>query len=347
MGGKARGTDSLTPPSPPVGESGPTGAVATDGRGTPEFASSPAAPGEGDEGSAEPGGAAGADQPYLGYWARAWRRFRHNRTAVAGAVVVLALCVVAIVAQRIAPFDPQYQDPNGTTMLGAPLAPGPGHWLGTDADGRDALSRVIYGAQVSLLVGIGANGIAGLVGLLLGSLAGYFRGWVDTLISRFIDIFLAFPVYLLALALVAVLAPSIRTVIGIVVFVYWTSTARIVRGQVLSLRERDFVEAARAVGQGELAILLRHIYPHLIATMAVYTSLGIATTVLFEAGLSYLGVGVPHGTPSWGGMISDNQDAVTTVPWLVFGPGAAIVLTVVAFNLLGDGLRDALDPYQD
>jgi len=120
-----------------------------------------------------------------------------------------------------------------------------------------------------------------------------------------------------------------------------------VRGQVLSLRERDFVEAARAVGQGELAILLRHIYPHLIATMAVYTSLGIATTVLFEAGLSYLGVGVPHGTPSWGGMISDNQDAVTTAPWLVFGPGAAIVLTVVAFNLLGDGLRDALDPYQD
>jgi peptide/nickel transport system permease protein len=162
-----------------------------------------------------------------------------------------------------------------------------------------------------------------------------------------IDIFLAFPVYLLALALVAVLTPSLRTVIGVVIVAFWTSTARIVRGQVLSLRERDFVEAARSVGQREFVILLRHIYPHLLATMVVYISLGIATTVLFEAGLSYLGVGVPHGTPSWGGMISDNQDAVTTAPWLVFAPGAAIVITVVAFNLLGDGLRDALDPYKE
>lgn len=282
-----------------------------------------------------------------GYWPRVWRRFRRDRAAMVGAAVVLVLCLAAIFAQRIAPFDPMYQDPNGTTMLGAPLAPTTGHWLGTDTDGRDALSRIIYGAQVSLLVGVVANGIAGLLGLLVGSVAGYFRGWVDTLITRVIDIFLAFPVYLLALALVAVLNPSIRTVIGIVVVVFWTSTARIVRGQVLSLRERDFVEAARSVGQGEFAILLRHIYPHLLATMAVYTSLGIATTVLFEAGLSYLGVGVPHGTPSWGGMISDNQDAITTAPWLIFGPGAAIVITVVAFNLLGDGLRDALDPYKE
>ncbi len=305
---------------------------------------------EGEGPSPERGPAAGEGgtvPAYAGYWARVWRRFRGNPPAVASAMVVLVLCLVAIFAVHIAPFDPSYQDPNGTTMLGAPLAPTPGHWLGTDADGRDALSRVIYGAQVSLLVGIVANGIAGLIGLVCGSLAGYFRGWVDILISRFIDIFLAFPVYLLALALVAVLTPSIRTVIGIVVFVFWTSTARIIRGQVLSLRERDFVEAARAVGQGEFAILLRHIYPHLIATLVVYTSLGIATTVLFEAGLSYLGVGVPHGTPSWGGMISDNQDAVTTAPWLVFGPGAAIVITVVAFNVLGDGLRDALDPHQD
>jgi peptide/nickel transport system permease protein len=191
------------------------------------------------------------------------------------------------------------------------------------------------------------NGVAALVGLVLGSMAGYFRGWVDTVISRIIGIFLAFPVYLMALALVAVLTPSITTVIGIIIFVYWTSTARIIRGQVFALRERDFVEAARAVGLGELAILFRHIFPHLLSTLAVYTSLGIATTVLFEAGLSYLGVGVPHGTPSWGGMISDNQDALTTSPWLVFGPGVAIMLTVIAFNLLGDGLREALDPFKE
>ena len=283
----------------------------------------------------------------LGYWPRAWRRFRRDKFALAGAVIVVLITLAAIFAHQVAPYDPSYEDPNGLTTLGAPLPPGAGHWLGTDANGRDVLSRIIYGAQVSLLVGIVGNGLAGLVGLLLGSLAGYFRGWVDTLISRVIDVFLAFPVYLLALALVAVLTPSVQTVIGIVVVVYWTLMARIIRGQVLSLRERDFVEAARSLGQGELAIMFRHIYPHLIATTAVYTSLGIAATVIFESGLSYLGVGVPHGTPSWGGMISDNQQAVTTAPWLVFAPGAAIVLTVLAFNLLGDGLRDALDPYKE
>ena len=143
-----------------------------------------------------------------GYWARVWRRFRRDRTAMAGAAIALALVLLAIFAQRLAPFDPAYQDPEGTTLLGTPLAPTTGHWLGTDTDGRDALSRVIYGAQISLLVGVVANGAAGLLGLLAGSLAGYFRGWVDTLISRFIDVFLAFPIYLLALALVAVLNPA-------------------------------------------------------------------------------------------------------------------------------------------
>ncbi len=282
-----------------------------------------------------------------GYWTRVLHRFFRDKGAVVGAAIVLALIVLAVFAQRIAPYDPGFEDPNGLTMLGAPLPPSSGHWLGTDANGRDALSRVIFGSQVSLEVGLIGNGVAALVGLVLGSMAGYFRGWVDTVISRIIGIFLAFPVYLMALALVAVLTPSITTVIGIIIFVYWTSTARIIRGQVFALRERDFVEAARAVGLGELAILFRHIFPHLLSTLAVYTSLGIATTVLFEAGLSYLGVGVPHGTPSWGGMISDNQDALTTSPWLVFGPGVAIMLTVIAFNLLGDGLREALDPFKE
>jgi len=295
----------------------------------------------------EAAGEAVASRSGQGYWSRVRRRFFRDKGAVVGATVVLGLILMAIFAQRLAPYDPGFEDPNGTTMLGAPLAPSPGHWLGTDANGRDALSRVIFGSQVSLEVGLIGNGVASILGLIMGSLAGYFRGWVDTVISRIIGIFLAFPVYLMALALVAVLTPSITTVIGIIIFVYWTATARIIRGQVFALRERDFVEAARAVGQSELAILVRHIFPHLFSTLAVYTSLGIATTVLFEAGLSYLGVGVPHGTPSWGGMISDNQDAVTTAPWLVFSPGVAIMLTVISFNLLGDGLREALDPYKE
>jgi peptide/nickel transport system permease protein len=281
------------------------------------------------------------------YWARSRSRFFRDRGAVVGAVLALALILTAVFAPFIAPYDPSFDDPNGTTMLGAPLAPTTGHWLGTDTDGRDALSRIIFGARVSLEVGLIGNGLASIIGLIFGSLAGFFRGWVDTTISRIIGIFLAFPVFLMALALVAVLTPSITTVIGIIVFVYWTSTARIIRGQVLSLRERGFVEAARAVGQSELAILWRHVFPHLLATMAVYTSLGIATTVLFESGLSYLGVGVPFGTPSWGGMINDNKDAVTTAPWLVFGPAVAIMITVISFNLLGDGLREALDPKQE
>jgi peptide/nickel transport system permease protein len=283
----------------------------------------------------------------IGYWQRAWRRFRRDRFALAGAAIVLLLVVVAVFASRIAPYDPSYEDPNGLTMLGAPLPPSPGHWLGTDTNGRDALSRIIYGAQVSLLVGLVGNGFAGLIGLVAGSLAGYYRGWVDTVVSRIIDIFLAFPVYLLALALVAVLTPSVQTVIGIIVVAYWTTSARIIRGQVISLRERDFVEAARSLGQSERIILIRHIYPHILATLVVYVTLSIASTVVFESGLTYLGVGVPHGTPSWGGTISDNQQALTTAPWLVFGPSAAIMLTVLAFNLLGDGLRDALDPYRE
>jgi peptide/nickel transport system permease protein len=295
----------------------------------------------------DPGPDAADTRSRQGYWARVRSRFFRDRGAVFGAAIVLLLILMAVFAQRIAPYDPAFDDPNGTTMMGAPLAPSSSHWLGTDANGRDALSRVIYGAQVSLEVGLIGNGVASIIGLLLGSLAGFFRGWVDTIISRVIGIFLAFPVYLMALALVAVLTPSIGTVIGIIIFVYWTATARIIRGQVLTLRERDFVEAARAVGQSEFAILIRHIFPHLVSTLAVYTSLGIATTVLFEGGLSYLGVGVPHGTPSWGGMISDNQGAVTSAPWLVFGPGVAIMLAVISFNLLGDGLREALDPFKE
>jgi len=286
-----------------------------------------------------------AERRRPGRWAVARRRLLRDKGGMCGVLIVLLLVATALLAPVIAPYPPGFEDPNGLTMLGAPLPPSPGHWLGTDPNGRDVLSRVIYGVQISLLVGVVGNGLASLIGLALGSLAGYFRGWVDTLISRVLDIFLAFPVYLLALALAGVLSPSVNTTIAIIVVVYWTATARIVRGQVLSLRERDFVEAARSLGQREVVILLRHIYPHLLSTMLIYTALNIATTVVFEAGLSYLGVGVPHGTPSWGDMISENQDALTTAPWLIFCPSLGIMVTVLGFNLLGDGLRNALDPY--
>jgi peptide/nickel transport system permease protein len=183
-----------------------------------------------------------------------------------------------------------------------------------------------------------------LVGVTVGLIGGYFAGWAGIVVMRLTDIMMAFPVLLLAIALVAVLRPSLWIVIGVIAFVYWTPVARIVHGQVLSIKEREFVEAARAIGAGNWRILFRHVLPHLVPVIIVYTTLGIATNVLFEAALSYLGVGVQPPTPSWGAMISDGQTYYRSAPWLVLYPGLAIMLTVLGFSLLGDGLRDAVDP---
>ncbi len=279
-------------------------------------------------------------------WALVWYRFRRDKTALLGAAIVLVLIAAAIFAPLLAPHDPTQILDNGLTLDGTPAPPGPGFPLGADSLGRDQLSRILYGARVSLVIGIVANGLAVLIGVIVGALGGYFSSVLGTIMMRLTDVMMAFPVLLLAIALVAVLKPSLWIVIGVIAFVYWTPIARIVHGQVLGLKERDFVEAARAVGVGHARLLIRHILPHIVPVMIVYATLGIATNVLFEAALSFLGVGVQPPTPSWGGMINEGQSYYRSAPWLVFFPGLAIMLTVLGFNLLGDGLRDALDPVQ-
>jgi peptide/nickel transport system permease protein len=262
------------------------------------------------------------------------------------------LIVVALFARFLAPHDPTEQFRDGLTPGGQPVPStlfsdgGTKFLLGTDANGRDLLSRIFYGAQVSLLVGVLANLLAVTLGIMIGMAAGYLGGWVEILLMRFTDIMMAFPTLLLAMTMVAILKPSLWIIIVVIGLVYWTWIARVVYGQVLALREREFVTASRALGAGRGYTIFHHIFPQLIPTIIVWGTLGIATNVMLEASLSYLGIGVQPPTPSWGGMIQQGQSYYRTAPWLVIYPGLAIMITVFAFNLLGDGLRDALDPTQ-
>ena len=279
-------------------------------------------------------------------WGEIWRRFRRDRFAIVGVVVIIGLILVAVLAPWIAPHDPTRQYDEGLTMEGMPVGPSSQFLLGTDTLGRDLLSRLMYGARVSLVVGIGANGFALVLGVIFGLTAGYFRGGVETLLMRTTDVMMAFPIILLAVALVSVLKPSIWILILVIGIVYWTPMTRVIHGEVLSIREKEFVDAARLTGCSSARILGRHILPHLVAVILVYTSLGLATTILFEATLSYIGLGVQPPTPSWGQMISEGQPYYLSAPHLVIYPGLAIMITVLAFNLVGDGLRDAFDPQQ-
>jgi len=263
-----------------------------------------------------------------------------------GLAVVVAVVVVALFAPYLAPFDPAAQFPDGLTPDGRPLPPGSRFLLGTDLLGRDLLSRMIYGARISLLVGVVANGAALAIGTGLGVLAGYFRGWIGILFMRFTDLMMAFPALILAIALAAILRPSLWIVALVIGLVNWVWVARVVYSQTLSLARKEFVEAARALGAAASRILFRHLLPHLVPTLLVWGTLGISTTVLFEASLSFLGVGVRPPTPSWGGIINESQSYFLDAPWLVAFPGVAILLTSLAFNLLGEGLRDAFDPRQ-
>jgi peptide/nickel transport system permease protein len=281
---------------------------------------------------------------YHSQWALVWRRFRRDRMALLGAAIVAVLIFIAIFAPWLAPHSPAQIFDSGLNLDGTPVGPSREFPLGADALGRDQLSRVLYGARVSITIGVVANGLAMIIGIVVGSIGGYFRGWPGAVMMRLTDVMMSFPILLLAIALVAVLKPSIWIVIFVIAFSYWAPVARIIHGQVLGMKQREFIEAARALGVGHRAILVRHILPHIIPVIVVYTTLGIATNVLFEAALSYLGVGVQPPTPSWGGMISEGQTFYRTAPWLVMFPGLAIMLTVLGFNLLGDGLRDALDP---
>ena len=267
-----------------------------------------------------------------------------NRLATVAAFLIVLLVLAAVTAPWLAPYPPEETFFDGLTLEGAPLPPNARFWLGTDLLGRDLLSRVIFGAQTSLIIGVVANGVALALGTLVGVTAGFLGGWVGAVLMRFTDLMMCFPALLLAIVLAAIFTPSLWIVAMVIAMVNWVQIARVVYTQTVSLSQRGFVEAVRSLGAGPTRILWRHIVPHLMPTLIVWGTLGIATTVLLEATLSYLGIGVQPPTPSWGNIIFENQSYFATAPWLVFIPGAAIVLMAVAFNVLGDALRTALDP---
>lgn len=275
-----------------------------------------------------------------------WKRLRRDKLFMAGLAVIIIVSIAAAAAPVLAPYDPSEQFFDGLTLEGAPLPPNARFWFGTDTNGRDQFSRLLYGAQTSLLIGIVANGLAVAVGTTLGLIAGYLRGFAGAAIMRFTDLMMAFPPLLLAIALAAILKPGLNIVILVIALVNWVQIARVIYTETVGLSEREYIEAARALGAGTPRILLQHILPHLFPTVIVYATLGIATTVLLEAMLSFLGRGVQPPTPAWGMMIFESQSYFLNAPWLVFIPGAAILIVALAFNLVGDGLRDALDPTQ-
>ena len=275
-----------------------------------------------------------------------WRRLAKEPLALAGAATILVVGAAALTAPLIAPYDPAAQFFDGLTLEGAPLPPNERFILGTDLLGRDLFTRLLYGARTSLMIGVAANGAAVAVGTLLGVTAGYIQGWVGAAIMRFTDLMMAFPALLLAIALAAIFTPSLWIVAMVIALVNWVQIARVIYTETTALAAREYIEAARALGAAWPRILFLHILPHLIPTILVWATLGIATTVLLEATLSFLGVGVQPPTPSWGNIIFESQSYFLTAPWLVFFPGVAILALALAFNLVGDGLRDALDPTQ-
>jgi len=287
-----------------------------------------------------------------------WRRFRQDRVALASLAFIVLLVVLAVAAPLIVNLlglpGPNVANANLTNAFGAPLGPSRAHPFGVDQLGQDVMSRVIYGARVSLLVGVFGTAIATVIGVFIGVVAGYRRGWLDTLLSRLIDVVLAIPILLLGLGLGAACAvrgcvkglvqPGLGSIIFIIVLANWTYVARIVRGLVLSLREREFVEASRALGASHSRIMRREILPNLLAPIVVYSTLLIPANILLEAALSFLGVGIRPPTVSWGQMIAQATPIFNTAWWCIVFPGIALLATVLAFNLLGDGLQDALSP---
>jgi peptide/nickel transport system permease protein len=267
-------------------------------------------------------------------------------SALFGLAIVALVIFMAVAAPLIAPYNPDEQMFDGLTLEGAPMPPSAQFLLGTDTLGRDLFSRLLYGARTSLIIGLVANGIAVTIGLLIGILSGYMRGLVGNVLMRFTDLMMAFPALLLAIVLAALLRPSLWIVAMVIALVNWVQVARIVYTETRGLVERDFILAERSLGAGHVRILFHHILPHLMPTAIVWGTLGIATTVLLEATLSFLGIGVQPPTPSWGNIIFESQSYFQAAPWLVFIPGAVILLTALSFNLVGDALRDILDPTQ-
>jgi peptide/nickel transport system permease protein len=269
----------------------------------------------------------------------AWRRLSRDKLAIVGMIIIGIFVICAVFAPLLAPYDPTEQ-----TILLRRQLPSGAHWMGLDEVGRDILSRVIYGARVSLKIGLLSVSLAIAVGAILGAISGFVGGWLDNLIMRFMDILLAFPGLLLAIAVVSILGPGLMNMLYAIAFVSIPIYARIMRASVLAVKEQDFVMAANAVGVPTLRILWREILPNSVTPVLVAGTLGIATAILDAAGLSFLGLGAQPPTPEWGSMLGEGRGSVFTAPHIVVFPGLAIMLNVLGFNLFGDGLRDALDP---
>ena len=289
-----------------------------------------------------------------GPWELAWARLRRDKVAMISVGFIALLIVVALFASPLSHLigqGPYRQDrgPNGLTPQGIPVGPSTHHWLGTDDQGRDILSRLMFGAQVSLYVGVVATVIEVAIGILIGLVAGFYGGWIDTFLSRFMDVVLSFPFLITALALVARFGNHLYITIGVIAFFAWSSPGRIVRGQVIALREREFVEAARSLGASDLRIMLVDIMPNLFAPILVYGTLLIPLNIVSEATLSFLGLGVTVPKADWGQMLSDASGSgyYQVAWWFLVFPAVTLLLTTLAFNLLGDSLRDALDPRFD
>ena len=278
------------------------------------------------------------------WWQRLGRSLIATKSAMAGAVILLIVLIAAVFAPLLVPLDPTAQ--SLTRVMKPPMWQGEGHifFMGTDHLGRDLLSRLIYGARISLIVGLSATVLAGSIGLILGMVAGYFGGKVDYLLMRLVDFVLSFPFILLALATIAILGPSLWLIVSLISFRQWTVYARVVRGSVLSIREQEFVIASRAVGGSDLRLIFRHVLPNVLAPVIVIGSLYLGRLIVIEAGLSFLGLGVPPPTPTWGGLLAEGRSYLYVSWWIVTFPGLAITFTVLGANLLGDWLRDVLDP---
>jgi peptide/nickel transport system permease protein len=296
-------------------------------------------------------------------WQLFLRRFREDRLALASVVFIVLLVLVAIFAPLVIKIfgapGPDVRDTSALDIFGTPTGPSSQHIFGVDQLGRDVFSRTVYGARVSLIVAVTATGIATLIGIVTGLLAGYYKGWTDTIVSRSVDVLLAIPYLLLASGLAAactlggtgclggLIKPGLGVVIFVIAFTSWTYMTRIIRGQVLSLREKEFVEAARSVGASDGRIIFREVLPNLVAPIIVYASILVPQVILYEAALSFLGVGVQPPTSSWGQMLSDATPTFSTAWWYMVFPGLALLFTVLAFNLIGDAMQDALNPRAD
>lgn len=271
-----------------------------------------------------------------------WPRLQRNRLAMAGGIIVLLLLLLSIFAPVLAP-----QNPNEINAWQVLSPPSWQHWFGTDELGRDVFSRVLFGARISLKVGLVAIGIAVLLGSVVGLVAGYYGGWVDTVLMRLVDIMLCFPAFFLILAIITFLEPSIWYIMAVIGLTGWMGVARLVRAETLIIREMDYITAARCSGASDVRIILRHILPNALSPVLVAATLGVAGAILTESALSFLGIGVQPPTPSWGNILTSGKDYIEFAWWLSLFPGLAILVTVLAYNLLGEGIRDALDPRTD